>query len=187
MFPKGSPPVFLPQIYADYFLLFFNSFNSSNFSGFSNFSNSSSSESAFEVDPELEGTALLRESSVHRFKVEGLVVFVQRVVYPEADLAVALVQADAAVEYAVERLAGVVLLCPVDTSRRTIVGVDRNVVQPCTFAQSEYVLSACGECVLRDEGHVVSVVVFRVAQRIVSEGGVCVSVAAVQTERVRDL
>lgn len=28
MFPKGSPPVFLPQIYADYFLLFFNSFYS---------------------------------------------------------------------------------------------------------------------------------------------------------------
>src|SRR5574344_353844 len=71
----------------------------------------------------LYGASFLLESIIHALKVEGGVILIQRIPYPEIYLAVALLQAEAAVERAVELLAGAVALRPVDASGGLVVGV----------------------------------------------------------------
>ena len=81
------------------------------------------------VDTHLYGATFLGKTAAHRLKVEGLVILVQGIVHPDTDLFVTFVQAEASVQCAVEGLAGVVLLCPVDTACRSVVGIKGNIVQ----------------------------------------------------------
>lgn len=104
------------------------------------------------VDAHLYGATFLRKASAHGFKVERLVILVQGVVHPDTDLPVSFVQAEASVQCAVEGLTGVVLLCPVDTSCRPVVGIEGDVVQNGILAEREDILSAYGKGMFRYDG-----------------------------------
>ena len=56
------------------------------------------SEPATEVDTDLKRTAVLCEAAVHGLEVEGFILLIQCIVYPERYLTGSLVEVDAAVQ-----------------------------------------------------------------------------------------
>ena len=98
-------------------------------------------ESAAEIYSELYGTSFLHKSFVHRFKVEGCIVFVQEVACPETNHCITDFQIRSPVECAVEGLADVVLFSPVDTSGSVIVRLEYNPVEDRTWAAGDGIFS----------------------------------------------
>ena len=88
-------------------------------------------ETAAEVDAELYGTPFLLESSVHRFKVEGCIVFVEQISCPETDAGISFFYIDSSVESAVESLAHIIPFSPVNTSGCIVIGLKHNAVDKC--------------------------------------------------------
>ena len=140
--------------------------------------------------PRLYGAAFLHESVAHAFKVESSVVFIQCIANPKINLSVAFLQAEASVQCAVEGLADIILLGPIDTSCTGVVGIKLNTVQPMSRVDAENVLSAQAQGVLRDEGDVIAIVTyfnhfiicaFRI-RHILFECGVCVAIICSQRE-----
>ena len=155
-------------------------------------------ESASEIYTNLHRASHLCESSVHRLKVESLIICVEGIVNPKTYLSVAFVQTDASVQCAVQILICIVLFCPVYTSGSLIVGIHYdivqpcNIVQPCTSLHTEDILSSNVECMFRNERHVVAIVAdflqFSISVLIItcvfSEFRICISIVTVQTECV---
>ena len=95
-------------------------------------------------------------------------------------------KADAAVQSAVERLADGIFFCPVDASRTGIVDIQLDAVQPISRIDAEDVLSAYGQRVFGDEGHVMAVVahflklpVYSGIGGVILESGIRVAIAGV--------
>lgn len=145
------------------------------------------SETAAQVDAYLYGASHLGEAAAHGLEPEGLIAGIQRIVHPQSYLSVAFVQADAAVQGAVQGLTGVVFFSPVDASGSFVVGIQGDVVQPGTFLQTDDVLGTDVERVFGNEGYVAAVVVHFVAHDVVGKCSVSVAVTAVQRQVVGQL
>ena len=153
------------------------------------------SETAADIDSGLHGASLLCEASVHGFKVECLILFIERIVDPESDFTIAFMQGDASVQGAVQCLAGIVLLCPVNASCRLVVYVYSQVVQQFAVVERLCISSAYGEGMLRYERHVVAVVAdfhdlslcVLTVGHIVGKGGIRITVVTVQADTVGKL
>ena len=85
---------------------------------------------------------------------------IQCIANPEVNLSVAFLQAEASVQCAVESLADIILLGPIDTSCTGVVGIKLNTVQPMSRVDAEYVLSAQAQGVLWNERNIVAVVTY---------------------------
>ena len=116
-------------------------------------------ESASYVYPEVYRTSFLHKSFVHRFKVEGCIVFVQEVACPEADHCIPFFKIGTPVQCAVEGLADVILFGPVDASGSIVVCLEYNAVEDGTGATGDGVFSSDIKCMLGDEGNIFAVVV----------------------------
>ena len=106
---------------------------------------------------------------------------------PQSDLSVAFGEADTSVQGTVERLAGVVLLRPVDASCSPVVGIEGDMVKYCVPPQSETVLPSRTEGVLRNERYVTPVIGLFFAYHVIGKRGIRVSVVGVQAEGIGHL
>ena len=116
-------------------------------------------ESAAEIYSELYGTSFLHKSFVHRFKVEGCIVFVQEVTCPEADHCIPFFKICTPVQCAVKRLANIIQFRPVDASGSIVVCLEYNTVEDGTGATGDGVFSSDIKRMLGDEGNIFAVVV----------------------------
>ena len=118
------------------------------------------SEPATQFNPRLYRPSFLHEPVTHAFKVKSSIIFIQCIANPEVNLSVAFLQTEASVQCAVEGLADVILLCPVDASGTGVVGIYLDAVQPMPRVDAEDVLSAQTQCMFGHEGDVIAVVTY---------------------------
>ena len=117
-------------------------------------------EPASEVYPELHRTSFLHESFIHGFKIESCVVLIQEIACPKTNHGISDFEIRSPVQCAVERLAYVILFCPVDASGRIIIRLEYYMVEDGARTASDGIFSTDIQGMFGNKGDVFAIIVF---------------------------